>query len=596
MCGIAGIISRNKIDFSQEIKQMTDALYHRGPDSEGYFIDRISGIYLGHRRLSIIDTSSAGQQPMENERKEIVLVYNGEIYNYLDLQKELISKGHRFISYTDTEVVIHAYEEWGMQCLQKLNGMFSFFLLDIPRKKGFLVRDPFGIKPCYYEFTKDLFIFASEAKAFYALRNTVWEPEFLEDNLRILISFQFLYKNDQTVFRNLQRLKPAHYLEFDYMNFKKSEKQYTSLETTQEYGNVSFYDAVKLTKQKLLASVNFQLNADVPVGILLSGGLDSSLIAALASSVKGDRVNTFTASFDHKLDETKYANIVSCHLSTKHINIPIDPKEINKRIEEIIPYFDDMSCIDGGLFTVFLLSEKIKNYGIKVLLVGEGADEVFGGYSWFGLSRLPFKFIPFRFRVRLHHYAVSRMILGEDVNRTFKEMFDIIKDFCEKDIFRQVSRWEIMSQLPNNYLMKIDRATMAHGIEARVPYLDKEVVEFVYSLPAKYKYKGTFFNFNSVNEKFLLREVAVDCLPVNIYTRKKRGFSIPLAEVLKSDQDKVRDYIFQENSISRSFFSIGTLRKLVNFKDSMYHPLEKEKEFLLWKLFLLEVWKAKVLS
>lgn len=592
MCGITGIIcKKEKLDLRAKIIEMTNVLKNRGPDGEGYFEDRSEGVYLGHRRLSIIDLSEKANQPMFNEDKNLVLVFNGEIYNYIELRDELLSKGHIFSSQTDSEVLLHGWEEWGVSLLDKLNGMFAFCIYDKVKNETLLVRDHIGIKPLYYLDSPDLFAFASEARAFYPLRNSFSDLCINERILEQSFLFQFVVDREATIYHAVKKLPAGHFLKFK--NSKFEIKPYWRLQENSRFNDMTFSNAVEECDAQINRIVKWQLRSDVPVGILLSGGLDSSLVTAVAKK-NTSIVNTYTAAFNHKLDERTYARRCAQSIGTNHTEFNIDPLSINNRIEEIIKYFDDLSSFDGAIFTVYLMAEKIREYGVKVLLVGEGSDEIFGGYSWFGLSQFPFYHLPRLLRNSIYHYALSRQYSGRGILKHIFLLDKIIKSFGEDDIFRQISRFEVMFQLPNHLLMKVDRATMAHSLEARVPLLDKELVEFAFSLPQRYKLKGRAFDFFKTNEKLVLREVAKRYLPQLIYSRKKRGFSIPMELVLKSNKDKVRDYVLNHSGFPRRFFSAKELESLFEFKNSLYSPQHKQKEFLLWRLFLLEVWRQKV--
>lgn len=592
MCGITGIFSKGlKSDLESKIIEMTDLLKNRGPDGQGYFVNKKDGVYLGHRRLSIIDLSAKADQPLFNEDRTLVLIFNGEIYNYLELREELIKRGHVFLSSTDSEVLLHGWEEWRFELLSKINGMFAFCIYNIINKEMILARDPIGIKPLYYLDNPEIFTFASESRAFYPLRNSFWKQEINRGVLKDMLLFQYVIDRDATIYKDVKKLPAAHYLH--YRNGSFEIKPYWQLQVRPEWQQLSLSQAIDQCKLHLNRSVKWQLRSDVPVGIFLSGGIDSSLVAAIASR-HSDSVNTFTATFNHKLDERSYARMCAQHIKTKHTEFFIDPLSINSRIEEIIKFYDDLSSFDGAVFTIFLMAEKIRQFGMKVVLVGEGADEIFGGYSWFGLSKFPFNITPSFMRSIIYHYAISRQIIGMKNLKHLQRMHRIIKSFHEADIFRQVSRFEILHQLPNHFLMKVDRGTMACSLEARVPYLDKDLVEFVYSINSSFKLKGSLFNFHKSNEKFILRQVAKEYLPQELYLRKKRGFSIPMELVLKSNKDKVRDYVCSSSALSREFFTKKQLNSLFNFKNVLYSPLHKQKEFILWRLFLLEVWKKVV--
>ncbi len=587
MCGIFGIIGKEKNrDFGVQLKSMANLLKHRGPDAEGFYIDKKDGVYLGHRRLSIIDLSQNANQPFYNETHNICLISNGEIYNFKELRKMLQQEGHRFISNSDSEVIIHGYEEWGLECVEKLRGAFAFAIWDFKKKRLILARDRMGIKPLYYIDGKNYFAFASEAKAFLGL-NGCWSAEINRESLELLLGFPFI-PNNNTLLEGVKKVPPAHFLIFEQSRI--TFKRYWELRKKEQFTSLSLSEAALKLEGLLLESVKLRLQADVPIGILLSGGLDSSLIAALAKKISPTEMHTYTVGHDHPWDERKFAARVSKHIKSIHHSIQLDPLEVTNRIEELMWYFDGLSTLDGGIFSTYLISEKVKEHGVKVLLVGEGGDEVFGGYSWFGLSQLPFKLLPQNLRNVLYYYATNRLLLSKRFFRNVSHLSKKIKELKEKDIFRQIASFELLCQLPNSYLMKTDKATMANSLEARVPYLDHKVVEFAYSLPRQYKIYGNWFNMKKANEKYILREIAKKYLPNEIVMRKKRGFPLPIPQVLKSNMDKIRGYLLSHNSLALSLFSRKKIESLFNFKTCLYSPIEKEKEALLWKLYLLEVW------
>lgn len=581
MCGILGMVSKTGKNQDMAIKSMARAINHRGPDACGFYHkDRV---YLGHNRLSIVDLTAEANQPMYNESRDLVLVFNGEIYNYQELRETLIKKGHTFCSKTDSEVVLHSYEEFGEDCVRKFRGMFGFAIYDEQEEKLFLARDHIGIKPLYYVNNRRLFAFCSEAKGFLKLDPNDFSPNLSEESLKNLLDFPFIPDNQATIFKSVHKVPAAHTLV--YQDGQLEIKPYWEINTEVDR-NLLFADALEQMEDLLVESVGLQLQADVPVGILLSGGLDSSLIAALAK-VNTPDVRTFTVGYEHPWDERPFAKKVAEHIGSDHTAIELDPMEVGNRVEEIIPTFDDLSTLDAGVFSNYLIAERIQqNSDVKVLLVGEGADELFGGYSWYGISQLPFRLLPQALRTLIHYYGVSRCLSYRG--------FSLMKNLCGVqvvgDIFNRVANFEIRYQLPNNYLMKMDKATMAHSLEARVPFLDRSIVEKALSLPARYKLKGGWFNMAESNEKYILREIAKKYLPQEIVSRKKRGFGLPVPQVLRSNMPEIKDYLLANGSLALSLFSKKKIEGLFNFKTCLYSPLEKEKETLLWKLYILEVW------
>lgn len=582
MCGISGIISKSKKGQEQSVKLMSKAISHRGPDADGYY--HKNNVYFCHNRLSIIDLTKDANQPMYNETKDIVLIFNGEIYNYKEIKEDLAKKGHTFRSHTDSEIIIHAYEEFGEECVKNFRGMFAFAIYDEKEKKVFLARDRIGIKPLYFINNSRLFAFCSEAKGFLKLNRDDFSADLSETALKYLMAFSFIPDNQATIFENVYKLAPAHTLV--YKNGQIKIHRYWEINAEVDE-NQNFKDACEEIEELLIESVKLKLQADVPVGILLSGGLDSSLIAAIAKKVSVADVHTFTVGYEHPWDERPFAKKVARHIGSTHMALEVNPLEVTDRVEEIIPTFDDLSTLDAGIFSNYLIAEKIKNNSdVKVLLVGEGADEIFGGYSWYGVSQLPFRILPQDIRIFIHYYAISRCFSYFG----FSLMKDCYKTSEVKDIFNKVASFEINCQLPNNFLMKMDKAIMAHSLEARVPFLDHLLVEKAFSLPARYKLQGGWFNTSKANEKYILREIARKYLPKEIVSRKKRGFGLPIPQVLKSNMPKIKDYLLAPNSLALSLFSKEKIASFFSFGTHLYSPLEKEKETLLWKLYILEVW------
>ncbi|MEW6101517.1 MAG: asparagine synthase (glutamine-hydrolyzing) [Candidatus Omnitrophota bacterium] len=593
MCAIAGIISKARYaNFISDCGRMLKFLRHRGPDDQGFFIDEKEGVYLGHNRLSIIDLSERGRQPFFNEDKSVVVLVNGEIYNYKSLRSELKARGHVFYSDSDSETVVHAYEEWKEDSINRLRGMFAICIWDLKDKKLILARDSIGIKPLYYLKTDKIFAFASEAKGFLGLNEGFWKPQINTSALEMLLAFPFIFEGEATLLSGVNKV-PAGALLIYKGDGSLTLKKYWQLGFNAKRHDLGFKETSRQLEERLTEAVRLHLQSDVKLGVLLSGGLDSSLISALSAKVSRQPISTFTVGNQHLWDERPYAQKVAKHILSAHTSIEVNPQEVTDKIEELAWFYDDLSTLDPGIITTYLISEKIKQFGIKVLLVGEGGDEVFGGYSWYGLSQLPFKFMPMLVRDWIYYYAISRRLPGAAFFKQAMLMHRLIQGSTEKDIFRQIAGFEIKYQLPNHYLMKVDKGTMAHSLEARVPYLDRDIVEFAYNLPAEFKLRSRWFSMRSANEKLILRDVATRYLPAEVAYRKKRGFSLSIPQVLRSNTDKIKDYVLSKDSISREAFPLKRLEQLFDFKETMYSPFDKEKEYLLWKLFLIEAWRKK---
>jgi asparagine synthase (glutamine-hydrolysing) len=585
MCGLAGIISQTGSHlFDIQIQNMTNLLKHRGPDDEGFYINKEEGAYLGFRRLSIIDLSINASQPMANENGEIILIINGEIYNYKSLRSELTVKGHRFVSRSDSEVVLHSYEEWGESCVERLEGMFAYAIWDRQNKRLVLARDRIGIKPLYFLNTNKFFAFASELKAFLALNNKAWQPEFEEEILDLYFHFPFIPENRKSILRGIEKVPPGHLLILKNNSFEL--RRYWDLKKKGFWSAKSFEEATDKLDSLLSSTIETHLQSDVPVGLLLSGGIDSSLMTAIAKKKTPD-LNTFTAGFDHPLDESVYAQKVSQLLQTRHYPLKINLQEIIERFEELIWLFDDLSCIDGGMFTIYMLCQEIKQQGIKVLLVGEGADEVFGGYHLFKLSLFPFNRLPISLRNWVYFYMISGFLF----RREFLPYTRFLRkevNYAGRDVHRQISQFEIKTQLPNYLLMKVDKATMAQSVEARVPYLDHKLVEFIYGLPRNYKMKGAYFSRRDDITKYILRNVSHRYLPDAVANRRKQGFMLPGSEVIKQGKDKIRTYLSDPNAFVRGLFPKTKLEKILSNIES--------NTFFVWRLFILELWAQRYLT
>lgn len=584
MCGIAGILSfHNNASFM--IQHMNHALRHRGPDDSGIFIDEKNGIYLSHNRLAVIDLSLRARQPFFNETQDIVAVINGEIYNFLELKSDLAKDGHYFCSDSDAEVIVHAYEKWGEDFIHKLKGMFAIALWDKKQNKFILARDPLGIKPLYYLKTEKIFAFASELRTFLSLDEDCFVPEINSKAVETLLLFPFIFDDDVTMFKGVCKLPPGHLLIIK--NKKVTLRCYWKLESRTELSPYSFSQARQVLEEKLSAAVSSHLRSDAQIGIFLSGGVDSSLLSALAAKTLKEPIRTFTAHFHHPGDEHVYAAKVANHIGAKHTAFYIDLNEVSGRIQEIIWSFDGLSCVDAGFITLYLLAEKMKSCGIRVILNGEGADEVFGGYPWFSFSGFPFNILPPSLRNNLLYFRLSKNLSKESPHQDAAIFCELIDSLDKKDIFRQISKWEIRYQLPNHFLMKVDKATMAHGVETRVPYLDRDVVEFAYHLPSKFKRRPL------KPDKLILRAVAQKYLPEDIAWRKKQGFLFPVVRMLQENDDKIRDYLLKGKSFSRQFFPQKKIRGLLKIQNSKRHLLNPITAAMLWKLFVIELWHER---
>lgn len=580
MCGIFG--SNNHNLTKNEVKSYLETIKHRGPDSDGIFID--DNIVLGFRRLSIIDLSNRANQPIANEDNSVWLIFNGEIYNYQELKKEL--KSHKFRSNTDSEVLLHGYEEWGMEkLLGKINGMFAFAIYDQKKELLFLVRDRIGKKPLFYLELNDRFYFASEIKPFWQLKGFKFEID--KEMFDLWLGFPYLPNNQSSIIKGIKKIPPAHYLQFNLKDKSQKITRYYAIDN-QLYPKMSFEEAKQELDKLLNQSIKQRLVSDVPLGVLLSGGLDSSLITAIAS--KYQQVKTINISFPGTtIDESNYAQIVAKHCQTKHTALKLSVKDdVFDDFRQNIWIFDDLSTVDAGLYSTYVMSKEIRKQGTKVVLVGEGADEVFGGYSWFGLSQMPYKMLGTYIQSLAYYYAIMRICSKSRFKKYHSFLYSKLKNY-PGDFFSKVQRFEIEYSLPNHYCMKVDKGSSAASIEARAPYLDYHIVDMLASLPTDYKIKGTWNNNKKSDEKYILREVARKYLPEEIFTRKKKGGMFPVYKIMEDGLKEYRDKIIA-NQILLEFFSKSELALLIDNKPS-FKPLAWQREWILWKLLTFTVWQ-----
>lgn len=575
MCGICGIIRKG--DNKDIIKKMNDRIIHRGPDGEGYYID--GDVAFGHRRLSIIDLST-GDQPIYNEDGSVVTVYNGEIYNYLELRCELESLGHEFKTKSDTEVLVHGYEEWHTDLPKHLRGMFAFAIHDNNRNEIFLARDNFGIKPLYYAKMNDSFMFASEIKSFLDVPD--FKKEFNEDILETYLEFSFVPTNE-TFFKGVYRLDAGCSLLYKDEDIKINK--YFKLDFKED--TVSFTDAVKNISDVMEDSVKRHLIADVEVGSFLSSGIDSSYIVSLAKPDK-----TYTVGYENKkYDEINYAKDLADKLGIKNESKIIKKDEYLDAIPKIMYHLDEPTSDPAAISLYFVA--KLASRDLKVVLSGEGADEFFGGYNYYR-EEVDYKFynkIPYGIRhvigkvaglfpeVRGFNFLVRRGEKLENsyigVNRNFSEKMarkvlrnnyelkaiDVTKDVYNE--FKDYSNIDKMQAIDINFwlmkdiLLKADRMTMASSIEGRVPFIDKEVFSVASKLPFDYK-------VTKENTKVALREAARKVIPTDAYKKKKLGFPVPIREWIKDGAFKEDIEKTINSDVANKYFNVKFLNKLFN--------------------------------
>lgn len=589
MCGISGWFLTEQSGFRYEhLKSMLRMLDHRGPDDSGIYYDQRKGLGLAHNRLSILDLSRNGHQPMVSDTTHDILVFNGEIYNFRELKKELLSLGYGFRSQTDTEVLLHAFAQWGIQCVTKVHGMFAFAFWSAATEVLYLVRDPMGIKPLYYWLLpsgKGL-VFASEIKAFLSLPG--FQREVDRGSLEQFLEFGYSY-TEKTIFRSVFKLLPGHYLEIHAGNVEQPHR-YFDLDVV-PHGEIDREKVEKELYETLTEVVKDHMVADVPIGMLLSGGLDSSLLASIAA--RETRIKTFSMGFQSSVDERPFARLVSDYIGSDHSELEITQDEIIGDLEESMFFFDDIFA-DWGMISTRLLYKKCREQGIKVVIVGEGADELFGGYNVFRFSMPGGFWGPRDWRLfQLYRSYVGRRYGGQ--YPAFRLQMLEYLDATSGDWFSAIRLFESRNQLPNNYVMKVDKASMAVSVEARVPFLDARVAEIAYRVPGEQL-------LGSGSEKLLLRSMAerYRLLPNMILNRKKFGASIAASWMDDSIvfRSYARDVILDNSSWVDE---LGLRRAMVGYFDKGKAGYRFPRSIsifrnLAWRLLIVNLWSRSYLG
>jgi len=585
MCGIIGFNFEDK----KLAKEMCNTLEHRGPDQHAIYTDK--GISLGHRRLSIIDLSVKGRQPMFNEDKTICIIFNGEVYNFKEIRKQLEEKGHKFNSNTDTEAVLHAYEEYGENCLSLFNGMFAFAIYNLKNKKLFIARDRIGIKPLYYYYNEEqnIFIFASEIKAI--LKYPEYKRAINPDSLHSYLALQYSIGTD-TMFKDIKKLDNASYIIFDNSKKTISITRYWDLDMNSPI-NIDENTLIAEVKQRLKKAVELRLMSDVPLGALLSGGIDSSSVVALMSQLTDQPVKTFSTGFNESDDELRYARLVSETFSTDHKEFLFSGKDVINALPKIV-YHYDIPLADQGALPTFLMCKDVKKK-VTVALVGEGSDEVFAGYRWHTLMSPYLRLTPFSLRKRMYYYLntfsskkdlKNRLYLNTlTKNKSMYKRFDKrLSDYSNtNNTLSMIQKFEINNLLPNSLLMKVDKTTMAHSIEARVPFLDHTFVEFMAKIHPSYKLRG-------LTGKYILKKAMHSTLPSKIINRKKHGFMVPLGKWLKGEMHEFAvQNLLDKDAIVQKYYKTDKIHSILyNKKENRIKKITNDA--LLWRLLLFELW------
>jgi asparagine synthase (glutamine-hydrolysing) len=647
MCGIAGIFATNSGSGSwlseALLVKVTDALISRGPDGSGYWIDPTSRVGLGQRRLAIIDLSPRGAQPMSTPDGKITVTFNGEIYNFLELRKELEGRGCVFKSDSDTEAILHGYREWGIECVSRFRGMFAFALWDSEKEQLYLCRDRLGVKPLHYYSDGKNVLFGSELKALMA------HPQFPRemDAGAAGLYFQLGYvPAPRTIFQGTHKVNPGSYMRID-RNGKLEETEYWHpMQHLKAPAPVRPEGEVEEELRALLKEAfSYRMIADVPVGVFLSGGVDSSLVAAVLRRDAGEELSTFSVGFDDPdLDETAWARKVADHLGTKNTELRCTAQEALEIVPRLPEIYDEPFADNSGIPT-YLLCRAARQH-VKVALSGDGGDEFWCGYTTYtkfasiwrriesvprplrsglaGASRLLYK------RASAFEEIASRSAAGLARNINWSDWRDKLlkapllleaRDFQtsftgavttwpepelarllvnfqalerlplrgmngQSDIFQRMMLFDAQTLLPDNMLVKVDRASMAVGLEAREPMLDHKLVEFALGLPSEQKYDGT-------TTKRMLRKILYSHVPRELIERPKRGFSVPLTQWLRGPlSELVHDTLAADTIRRDGFFSADYVSRLT----ADFYAGKKISARRIWNLLVFQMWQNRWLA
>ena len=594
MCGICGITWDNK----ELIKQMGSACKHRGPEHEGFYVD--DHVSLCCERLRIIDLSDKASQPIRNEDQTIWVVLNGEIYNFRDLRKSL-EKKHDFYTNTDTEVIVHAYEEFGENCLQKLDGMFAFALWDMEKKKLFIARDRLGVKPLYYCIKSDKLLFASEIKSI--LQDLDIQRKLNYDALCQFVTYAYTI-DGQTMFNGINELLPGHKLIFTFRDKKVKIEKYWDLQLTKNLQS----DEENLNTLRLLleSAINKRRVSDAPLGALLSGGLDSSVMVALLAKLSDKPVRTFTTGFGNELDEFDEARIVAEHCGTDHKEIMIDYSELINNLPSILWHME-FPYGRPSILSNFMVSNAIKKY-VTVAYTGEGSDELFGGYNRYFIFTENYSKQSLEQKIesissgffnnkKTREETFSDKVLKNYEGKTHpsKSFGKFIVENKKYGLFNTALLFELKTEIPGAQTWRIDRTGSAHAVELREPFLDHNLVEFCASLPEKLK-----INFdNHVSKKHILQKLAKEVLPEKVARREKFPWGIPFYDFFNSEFMPIaKSFIEKSIKNRRPYLNVHKIdlekisNKIIQYSVNRNKEKEIDDHILRQTLFLfnLELW------
>jgi asparagine synthase (glutamine-hydrolysing) len=616
MCGITGIVNFDRSESVDPdlIERMTTALVHRGPDDDGYFTEGNAG--FGHRRLSIIDLGG-GKQPIFNEDESILIVFNGEIYNYADLTTTLIQFGHQFKSRSDTEAIVHAYEQYGDACVEHLRGMFAFAIWDRRRKRLLIARDRLGVKPLYFHQSGRFLAFASEIKSLLQIPGV--SRSVSPDALEAYFTLRYV-PGPQTMFNGISKLQPGHFLVLDESGVHI--RKYWDIEYRKDEG-ISPEDYLSRFEELLEESVRLRLVAEVPLGVFLSGGLDSSAILAVMSKLRGrERIKTFSVGYDvpagqeDSVNEFEYARLAAKTFGAEHHEFKLTAEDFRDSLTDLVWYLDEPLADDSCIPLYFIA--RLARKHITVVLSGEGADEILAGYGiykrmlaidaayqrfprltpwvarsaaslfsgqvsqryarWAGLPMAQrYRGVSMGMPPELRGQLLGRYGEATAVDTAFQACFQTVpeRDALNRMLYADAKIW-----LPDDLLLKADKMTMANGLELRVPFLDHKLVEFAATLPDNLKLKRS-------TGKYLLRRAMKNVLPDQIINRPKKGFPVPTESWLRGElKEFVHDTLLGSDAACHSYMDVRVIQRIVNEHERGTENRRQE----IWTLLIFEIW------
>ncbi|CAC9602401.1 Asparagine synthetase [glutamine-hydrolyzing] (EC 6.3.5.4) [uncultured Gammaproteobacteria bacterium] len=632
MCGIVGFINLSKK--LNTVHDMLEIQSYRGPDDSGIYFDKSTGVHFGHNRLAIQDLSSYGHQPFISECEKYIIVFNGEVYNFKAIKIELEELGYSFISLSDTEVILYSYKEWGLKCIEKFIGMFAFSILDKVGNKLILARDRAGVKPLYYYSNEKEFLFSSEIKSFHKHPN--FEKELNKEVLPYYFQFGYI-PAPHSIFKNCYKLEAGNYLEFNLKNSKFKITKYWDVNEFYEKEpiNKSVEDILKDLESILEDAIDLRMVSDVPVGVFLSGGYDSSLVASILAKKQGKKINTFTIGFkDEKYNEAQHAKLIASYLGTNHTEYYMEDDEMLDLVGKL-PFYYDEPFGDSSALPTMIVSKMAKEK-VTVALSADGGDEAFCGYSkYFFLNNVTDIFSS---KIKKQILKTSLNIMSENIVENInnilpknlkqtniqdkfnkfkravnsdspEEMFQNSSSYVDKNDVDKIlniklneniySLFENKSNLSFlNYMMsvdykafmnddiltKVDRATMSVSLEGREPLLDHRIIEYLARVPESIKYKDK-------QGKYLLRQILYKYLPKEMVDKPKSGFQIPLNEWLRGDLRPSVDMYLAEDRLDKNIFNI---EEITNIKNNFLSGVDTGTT--IWFILMYQMWKEKWLD